>query len=115
LTEHIDIPIAVVDELIMNVAAGKNSEVLGALTSIRDALRNPDVRSIFEINALTLIHHQTNRIAELEETTEGFLTAIVEANDGHQYDNSFTTDNFREWLTTSKAAFEERIKGLVKR
>jgi hypothetical protein len=112
MTEHIDIPLDVIEGLITNAMAGKNTEVIGALIAIRDLILDPSVRSIFEINSASLLHHQANRIIELENAAERFAKDVM--------DNSFSeigiyTSLFREWMSDSKTRYIELTKDLVKK
>jgi hypothetical protein len=111
MTEHIDIPLDVIDTLIMNTLAGKNAEVVGGLNAIRDLLRNPEVRSIFEINSASLIHHQMNRITELENAAEQFANDIMSNRDLAR--PVIFVVPFREWMKDSKRYYAEKVKGLV--
>jgi hypothetical protein len=110
VTEHIDIPLESVDYLIGSMLAGKHSEVLGGLTAIRKLLRDPNIRSEFEINSTVLIHHQMNRITELENGAAAFLRDV---NVGKPSSHDGFCEAFQEWLDTTKKDYDERVKDLL--
>lgn len=109
MSAHIDIPLDVIDTMIMRLMAGDTSYVLGSLRSIHELQRDPEVRSNFEINATSLVRHQINRIEELENAAKQF-----------EHDIATTSDiaagfrqNFREWLVSSKDSHNELVGDLV--
>lgn len=111
MSEHIDIPLEVVDNILGNVMAGKTKEAMDGLRAIRDLLRNPDIRSIFEINATVLINHQHLRIAELENAADRFAKDVVSHADS---DPVLFCRPFFEWMKDSKAQYLEKVKDLIK-
>lgn len=113
MTEHIDIPIDIIETLITQTVAGKHFEVVGGLNAIRDLIRDPEIRSIFEINSASLIHHQANRIAELESAYELFANDVD--SDAEKRTVKEIVSSWRQWSKDSKERYNERVKDLVQK
>lgn len=113
MTEHIDIPLETIDALLANQLAGKYNEVMGGLMAIHDLLRNPNVQSNFEMNSTMLIHHQMNRIAELESAAE--LLANDVDSDAEKRTVKEIVTSWQQWAKDSNARYQERIKDLVQK
>jgi hypothetical protein len=110
MTEHIDVPLEVIEDLMKRVTAGEKTEVLGILLAIRGLLVDPNVRSIFGINSASLIHHQMNRIEELEKAVQKFYNDIHYSPDlVEEFGRAFS-----EWMINSKAQYVELTKDLVR-
>jgi hypothetical protein len=109
MTSHIDIPLEVIEDLMKKVTAGETNAATSVLLAIRGLMVDPNVRSIFEINAASLIHFQTERIKELEKAADLFERDMMSGKLRFEFCKAF-----REWMTNSKSEYHELVKDLTK-
>lgn len=108
MTRHADIPLEVIDTLLLKLVAKDYDQVIGGLQAVRNVLLDPNVASQFEINATILIGHQMNRIIELENAADRFADDIAAGN------SEEFLPIFREWLVESNSRYVEQVKEFVK-